>query len=80
MAQLDCTDENSHSWSSSILDNLHSYFGESHPVNNLMSQIHTMTTGEQLSSGFSLETNSVQQDAGGLDESSDSEEQLEDCR
>ncbi|XP_074501206.1 rho guanine nucleotide exchange factor 19 [Sebastes fasciatus] len=67
MAQFDCTDENSQCFS-----NQHSYFGDSHPVNHLISQIQTMKTREPLSPGFSLETNSTLEDTGGLGEGSDS--------
>ncbi|XP_041809100.1 rho guanine nucleotide exchange factor 19 [Chelmon rostratus] len=77
MAQRDGRDENSMCSSSSIMSNLQSSFANNHPVNHLLSKIQSMRTREQLSSGFSLETNSLQ-DTGGLDESSDSLNQLED--
>lgn len=67
MAQFGYTDENNHCWSSNIIANLHSYFGHSHPVNDLISQTQTVKTGEQL-------------DTGGLDRSADSLNLLEDCR
>ncbi|XP_059184858.1 rho guanine nucleotide exchange factor 19-like [Centropristis striata] len=74
MAQSDCTDENSHCWSSSsILANLHSYFGENHPVNNLISKIQTMKTSDL----FPLEPSSEQQEAGGLVEVEESMEEPE---
>ncbi|XP_054473149.1 rho guanine nucleotide exchange factor 19 isoform X2 [Anoplopoma fimbria] len=78
MAQFDATDENSHCLSSSTIANLYSCFGDSHPVNHLISQIQTMWTREALSLEFSLESSSAQ-DSGGLGESSDSPNQLEDC-
>lgn len=65
--------------SGGITANLHSGFRNSQSVNHLISQIQTMKTTEELSSGFSLETNSTQ-DTGGLDESSDSLNQVEDHR
>lgn len=75
MAQSDRRDENS-----SFLSALQHCSGNSgHPVSHLISQIQTMKTSEQLSLGFSLETNSVQ-DAGGLEESSDSLNQLEEIK
>ncbi|XP_039972351.1 ephexin-1 isoform X2 [Xiphias gladius] len=77
MAQFDCGEENSYSLSGSVNTNLHSYFGNSHLVNKLIFQIPTMKTRAQLSSGFpTVETNSAQ-DSGGLDESSDSLNQLQ---
>ncbi|XP_031157382.1 rho guanine nucleotide exchange factor 19 [Sander lucioperca] len=68
MAQFGYTDENSPCWSSNIIANLHSYFGDSHPVNHLISQTQTVKTREQL-------------DTGGLDKRDldDSLNQLEDC-
>ncbi|KAI3369986.1 hypothetical protein L3Q82_024788 [Scortum barcoo] len=78
MAQFDCRDENSRCLSRSIITNLPSGFGNSHPVKQLISQIQTMKTTEQLSSGISLETNSAQ-DTGGLEESTGSLNQVEDC-
>ncbi|XP_042365916.1 uncharacterized protein LOC121960309 [Plectropomus leopardus] len=74
MAQFDCTDENC--WSSSILTTLHSYFGD--PVNNLISRIQDMTTRDQLSSEFSCLENNAE-DTGGLDGSSGSLNEPEDC-
>nr|XP_046239422.1 rho guanine nucleotide exchange factor 19 isoform X2 [Scatophagus argus] len=80
MDQSDCRDDNSQCLSniSRIIPNLHSCFGNSHPVNHLILQIQTMKAEEQLSSGSPLETDSVQ-DTGGLEQSSDSLNQPEDC-
>ncbi|XP_034388116.1 rho guanine nucleotide exchange factor 19 [Cyclopterus lumpus] len=72
MAQLNDPDENS------IVTNLHSHFGDNHPVHNLISKIQAMRTKEALSSGFSVESNSAQ-DSGGLGQSRDSLNQIEDC-
>lgn len=66
MAQFDCRDENDHSLSRSIVANLH--FGNSHSVDNLISQ--TMKTTEQPPSGFPLESSSAEE-AGSPDESKD---------
>ncbi|XP_029288559.1 rho guanine nucleotide exchange factor 19 [Cottoperca gobio] len=73
MAQFDCTDD-----SSSIMDYLHSWFGDGHPVIHLISQLQTTKTRGPLSAGFSLDTNPAQ-DIEGFDESSDFLNQLEDC-
>ncbi|XP_040889321.1 rho guanine nucleotide exchange factor 19 [Toxotes jaculatrix] len=75
MAQYDCREENSYSLSGDAIPHLHSYFGNGHLVNNLMSQMPTMTTSEFPT----LESNSAQ-DSGGLDESSHSINQPEDGR
>jgi len=79
MAQLGGPDENGQCLSSSILTNQHSYFGDNHPVNNLISKIQTMRTKEALSSGLSLESNNAQ-DGGGLGQSSEPLSQIEDYR
>ncbi|XP_071351363.1 rho guanine nucleotide exchange factor 19 [Trachinotus anak] len=78
MAQPDCREENSYSLSSGIITNLHSYFGNSHLVNNLISQIPAVSIREELSSEFFTLENSSAQDSGGLDESRGSLNQLED--
>lgn len=72
MAQFDCGDENS-----SIIPTLQSCSG--HPVSRMISQIQTMKTRKQISLGFSMETNSVQ-DTGGLEDSIDSLKCLEDIK
>ncbi|XP_023256814.1 rho guanine nucleotide exchange factor 19-like [Seriola lalandi dorsalis] len=77
MAQFDCREENSYSLNSCVITNQHSYFGNSHLVNNLTSQIPAMKTREQLSSGFHTLENNNAQDSGGLEESRDSLNQLE---
>ncbi|KAK9528884.1 hypothetical protein VZT92_013018 [Zoarces viviparus] len=71
MAQFDGTNENSHCLKSSRVTNLHCCFGDSPTVNNLISQIQTIRSQE-------VQSNSAQ-DCGGLGESSDSVNQLEDC-
>ncbi|XP_035003781.1 rho guanine nucleotide exchange factor 5 [Hippoglossus stenolepis] len=70
MAQSDYREENLSSSSSSIIANLHSYFGNIH--------VPTTHTREQLSAEFpTLETDGAQ-DSGALDESDDSLQQHED--
>ncbi|XP_062259785.1 rho guanine nucleotide exchange factor 5 [Platichthys flesus] len=68
MAQSDYNEENLSSSSSSIIANLHSYFGDS-PV---------LTTGEELSAEFPTLERDGAQDSGALDESDDSLNQQED--
>lgn len=79
MAESDCRNENSQTLSSSTLASLYSWIGNGQPVNHFVSQIQTMRTEEQHAPELSLETNSAE-DAGSLEESSDSLSQLEDCR
>ncbi|XP_019118515.2 rho guanine nucleotide exchange factor 19 [Larimichthys crocea] len=78
MAESDCRNENSLTLSSSTLASLYSWIGNGQPVNHFVSQIQTMRTEEQHAPELSLETNSAE-DAGSLEESSDSLSQLEDC-
>lgn len=79
MAESDCRNENSLTLSSSTLASLYSWIGNGQPVNHFVSRIQTMRTEEQHAPELSLETNSAE-DAGSLEESSDSLSQLEDCR
>ncbi|KAG8007729.1 Rho guanine nucleotide exchange factor 5 [Nibea albiflora] len=78
MAEPDCSYENSHCLSSGTLASLYSWIGNGQPVNDFVAQIQSMKTEEQLSLEFSLETSSAE-DAGSLEESGDSLNQLEDC-
>lgn len=78
MAQIDCTDENSHCLSNSPIT-LHSWFGDGHPVKDLISKIQSMKIREHLSLwGSSLENNGAKETEG-LSDSSESLNQLESC-
>lgn len=74
MAQADCRDENS-----SVISNLQSCSGETHPAGHLISKIQTMKMRKQPLPGFSLSTDRVQ-DTGGLEESCDLLSQPLDCK
>lgn len=75
MAQADCRDE-----SGSVISNLLSCSGDTHPGGHLISKIQTMKKmRKQPLPGFSLSADRVQ-DTGGLEESCDLLSQPLDCK